>query len=201
MQYCNPNLSKDAIYKSEIEVFVNGTISFSEGQFNSMWPMRMSRGIFHKHQHTSRVQERHSDNLYHRQNAAQMQPQFSSNIPKQIPGSEKYECPVCNLHFDSRTQFQGHVNMLHREAQLLPFVCSYCQKGFFSKVGVTQHELSHKGYVFPCSQCNSQFTFKRNLRRHMETIHNLKECRYCGEWIESENIGGHVLECSNIGSC
>ena len=160
----------------------------------------MSSGILHNIQQSSHTSGGFSGNLSHHQDVFQQQIQQQCSSEIMTPSTAKYECSLCNILFGSRIQFQVHANTYHREMRLLPFSCSYCQKGFFSKVGVAQHELSHKGYVFPCSRCSSKFTFKRNLRRHMETIHHLKECRYCGAWIEIEHLARHVLECSCAGN-
>ncbi|XP_013073701.2 uncharacterized protein LOC106060397 isoform X6 [Biomphalaria glabrata] len=106
-----------------------------------------------------------------------------------------HECNYCHLEFHNRLHYQRHMNSLHRESKSLPYTCSHCHKGFFSKVGLHQHEIQHTGHTFQCTMCNSQFTFKRNLNRHVETVHGLKVCRYCHLNYNIHEINRHV--CSN----
>lgn len=106
------------------------------------------------------------------------------------------QCTICNSILENRFQYQRHMNEFHRES--MPFTCSHCQRGFFSKVGLHQHELQHTGQLFSCTWCTSSFTFKRNLNRHIEMIHGIKFCRHCSGTYKITEASSHV--CVNMNS-
>lgn len=103
---------------------------------------------------------------------------------------QSVKCNICGSILENRFHYQRHMNEFHREC--MPYTCSHCQRGFFSKVGLHQHELQHTGQLFSCSWCSSSFTFKRNLKRHIEMLHGIKYCRHCGGTYKVQEAHYHV---------
>lgn len=111
--------------------------------------------------------------------------------------SENFHCPFCGSSFSTRAFYQKHLNTLHREEKALPYICSICQKGFFSMTGLRHHLEAHKGWQFGCTICDARFQHKHNLRRHIEGVHKMRECRGCFKLFPiGPDYNKHVLSCS-----
>lgn len=113
-----------------------------------------------------------------------------------ILNSDSYSCSYCQESFPTRILYQKHLNNNHREEGALPFICTICQKGFFSLTGLRHHMEAHKGRQFMCVVCDSKFQHKHHLKRHIEGVHNLKECRLClGIFPMGPEFDSHILHC------
>lgn len=105
-------------------------------------------------------------------------------------------CPYCYEILPSRILYQKHMNNYHREAFTFPFNCTMCQKGFFSQTGLRHHLEAHKGKQFVCVVCDARFNHKHHLKRHLEGVHSLKECRCCLKTFPAGvEFNCHVLNC------
>ncbi|RUS86321.1 hypothetical protein EGW08_005906 [Elysia chlorotica] len=110
-----------------------------------------------------------------------------------------FTCPYCSEQISTRPLYQKHMNIFHREKQALPFICNLCQKGFFSIMGLRHHMETHKGRQFACIICDAKFQHKHHLKRHMEGVHKLKECRVCLNFFPlGHEFNTHVLHCTSF---
>ncbi|XP_012941394.1 zinc finger and BTB domain-containing protein 49 isoform X1 [Aplysia californica] len=124
--------------------------------------------------------------------------QSQAAMPYSGSGSFQVQCRICAQVFSHSTILKSHIYECHpREAQnAFPYVCSICQKGFFSHSGLTHHSEKHSA-KFECYLCSKTFSYSRNLKRHQEINHSLKECRYCKRLFKvGEELNHHVLSCS-----
>ena len=107
-------------------------------------------------------------------------------------------CTICNINFSYRMEFDIHSRKVHGKFR---WTCSKCDKGFSTKIMLTQHitrlsgdqafncrEGKHRtnkqiGKTFPCNFCAKHFQFKRKLRHHERKVHNQNRtfCQDCGK--------------------
>lgn len=119
---------------------------------------------------------------------------FSGNSSNPPVGA--LPCPYCSEILSTRMLYQKHMNNFHRHEFVFPFTCSMCQKGFFSMTGLRHHLEAHKGRQFSCVVCDARFQHKHHLRRHLEGVHSLKECRTCLKTFPAGvDFNSHVLSC------
>ena len=116
-----------------------------------------------------------------------------------VDSGNYFTCPYCCEQISTRSLYQKHMNVFHREKQALPFICSLCQKGFFSIMGLRHHMETHKGRQFACIICDAKFQHKHHLKRHMEGVHKIKECRAClNSYPLGPEFNTHVLHCTSF---
>ena len=55
----------------------------------------------------------------------------------------------------------------------------------------------HEGVKYKCQQCDKGFSHPRNLKRHIETIHDgvkKYKCDFCGkDFNQSAHLKGHII--------
>lgn len=109
---------------------------------------------------------------------------------------DSIRCQYCLMQFSSRSLLNRHMKEQHSELPVsYPYNCAECGRGFFSQSGLNYHMDSH--FVKSvCSLCGHTFKYSRNLKRHMEFIHLMKECRQCKCYISGNVFGAHVLKCT-----
>lgn len=107
------------------------------------------------------------------------------------------QCPLCNIHLGSANLYQRHMNECHKEDGMLPFTCDLCQHGFFSLSGLRYHQQTHGGQRYSCFVCDAKLKHKSTVRRHMEAVHFLKECRYCEKYFkQGPEFNVHIVSCT-----
>lgn len=107
------------------------------------------------------------------------------------------KCPICNVHLNSANLYQRHMNECHKEDRMLPFTCDLCQHGFFSQSGLRYHQQTHGGQKYSCPICDAKLKHKSTVRRHMEAVHLLKECRYCENYFkQGQEFTTHIISCT-----
>ena len=71
------------------------------------------------------------------------------------------------------------------------FVCRICFKEYRYKRGLSQHMQKHAGRRFPCPICDTKFTEKGTLKRHLIGFHALLQCSACSETYRESEAGAH----------
>nr|XP_012141954.1 PREDICTED: zinc finger protein 37-like [Megachile rotundata] len=89
-------------------------------------------------------------------------------------------CPVCQKNFDNEEQMRRHLRKIHVKS----FVCSKCNKGYYSNVALKEHEKSHEDDSYlECDICHMRFKRKPGLKLHHLRVHSGLEakftCNYC----------------------
>uniref|UniRef100_A0A2C9K899 C2H2-type domain-containing protein n=1 Tax=Biomphalaria glabrata TaxID=6526 RepID=A0A2C9K899_BIOGL len=109
----------------------------------------------------------------------------------------KLGCQYCLEQFDNKISLNRHMKEIHHGLQATyPFNCSECGKGFFSYSGRKHHMESHLVHS-ECFICRHKFKYSRNMKRHIEISHNMRECRQCKNYISGFDYGDHVASCKD----
>ena len=87
---------------------------------------------------------------------------------------KSFKCLLCNETFPHKDYLKSH-NRRHQKKVNKEFECDVCSKKFISQKLVNLHKRTHRTR-FSCDRCQSKFTLKGNLSRHVKNIH-LKEKR------------------------
>ncbi|CAL1530104.1 unnamed protein product [Lymnaea stagnalis] len=102
-------------------------------------------------------------------------------------------CPHCKAEFSSSTLRQ-HLSQIHGHD--MPFQCTLCGKGFYSVSGLNHHKRKHAGQTFLCPICDTTFTQKSKVKRHLRSIHGCIPCSTCpGIFRVGQEYDLHVLCC------
>ncbi|XP_018572249.1 zinc finger protein 528-like [Anoplophora glabripennis] len=83
---------------------------------------------------------------------------------------KKFECDICNKHLLSASSLETHKR---KHSGVRPFVCSACDKRFFTKEAMQRHYgAMHDTYNnFLCSVCSKVCSTKFHLNNHMKKKH------------------------------
>lgn len=145
----------------------------------------------------------HDSTRAHQQLTFQGQHQGGSNIAvfsrASVHQDSTLKCNLCQIQFSSGLLYRSHVNDFHRDAQLLPFSCTLCHKGFVTKAGLIQHVALHdQKKKITCFICDSKYTYRSSLRKHYESAHNMKECHYCKSVFRNGvEFNQHIVSCDS----
>ena len=111
-------------------------------------------------------------------------------LPKTDSGKPRtFKCGLCNEELANPHRAEVHMRSVHGEGGK-EVLCTFCGKGFATFRLTRQHELLvHKEKSagkkkFACDQCESSFTDKSKLKRHINGAHtdNLPfVCDHCGK--------------------
>uniref|UniRef100_A0A0B7AKE3 C2H2-type domain-containing protein n=1 Tax=Arion vulgaris TaxID=1028688 RepID=A0A0B7AKE3_9EUPU len=112
--------------------------------------------------------------------------------------------PVNSMHsstlynFDHTSAYQPLNHMMYSNDYLLPYRCSICNKGYRSHFGLYHHKQHvHEKKTFPCPICESKFTQKGKVKRHLNTVHKVALCSTCSSILKiGTDYNQHVLYCS-----
>ena len=101
----------------------------------------------------------------------------------QMPKSTavKLPCSACAQKFASMTDLNDHYKNVHKE-NFRPRRCPDCRKIFVDEAGLKVHRKNYhsdadKGekVVFSCTSCAYTSKFKGNFKRHMRTVHRVRD--------------------------
>ncbi|XP_059151174.1 zinc finger and BTB domain-containing protein 17-like isoform X10 [Physella acuta] len=107
-----------------------------------------------------------------------------------------HTCPHCRVVLPAAL-LSKHVAEIHG-AEEKPFQCRVCGKGFLSISGLNHHKLHHTGQKFMCPICDTTFTQKGKVKRHLKNIHGCLPCSSCqGLFRIGPEFEQHVLYCPN----
>ena len=100
---------------------------------------------------------------------------------------KEFECKDCEKSFARKDKLADHVEAVHQKKQ--KYLCSKCGKGFYHKFNMTRHVITckkrgKKKEPRECPECDREFTFKSELKRHIEVVHlkvKRHKCEKCGK--------------------
>lgn len=97
----------------------------------------------------------------------------------------------------SFSSFQPVGHIAHSNEFLLPYRCHICNKGYRSHFGLYHHKQHvHEQKTFPCPICQSKFTQKGKVKRHLNTVHKVAVCTTCCSILKlGADYNQHVLYC------
>lgn len=108
-------------------------------------------------------------------------------IQLSIFNSFTFSCPLCNLDFENKRLFDGHMRENHPKSDN-PFACTKCPKRFPSLTKLQRHEIVHLPdelkLVHPCQFCDKRFSKLVNVQAHIRAIHTGDRpfiCEECGK--------------------
>ena len=82
----------------------------------------------------------------------------------------RFACPYCHNSFPSYGRMNEHVKYVHQHRPR--YQCETCGKGFINRLHYLDHLAAHTGSKrHVCAICQSQFTFKPSLKRHVLHFH------------------------------
>ena len=129
------------------------------------------------------------DKSFHRQS-------YFNYHMKAHSGKNSYSCTQCDKAFIKKGQMKLHIKTVHK-LKINPKLCTQCGKSFSSQGGFAYHSKAHKGEKScVCSQCNKAFFIPGQLKRHIQTVHDLEtpyKCNECNkDFSQSGNLKTHI---------
>lgn len=85
--------------------------------------------------------------------------------------SEMTICRLCGMYLESGSHIVQHGTQVHR-GQIDLSTCCVCYTKLSGYDSLYRHCQLHFGAMFSCQYCNSKFTRKDNLTRHIKNTHN-----------------------------
>merc|ERR1711879_23757 len=83
----------------------------------------------------------------------------------------KHVCPVCRQTFKTNEELSTHIATHH-----IKYLCHVCGKGFTTSTNLYKHQRNihnqrEQDTAVFCEQCNTRFSRKDNLKRHITSFH------------------------------
>ncbi|CAL1530103.1 unnamed protein product [Lymnaea stagnalis] len=103
------------------------------------------------------------------------------------------QCQLCSKLLLDEYYLRCHMSEKHGDT--MPFKCSLCGKGYQSQMGLSHHMQAHKGKTFMCPICDSKFTQKFTIKKHLRNIHMSMQCTSCSLILKLSEYNQHVLTC------
>lgn len=101
-----------------------------------------------------------------------------------LSDDQKGYCKYCGLRFLDKTKL-----IMHVKEHTLVLKCKICAKRFASEISLENHEKTHKegDYSFQCTNCDSRYASKSQLKRHFDKIHVDQQwlCTICHKSLSS----------------
>ena len=110
-----------------------------------------------------------------------------------LPKVKSRTCTKCSSIFSDGFSLQEHLHRVHNI--VMEYVCTICGKGYHTQSGLYYHMQSWHTKAVHCPVCPSQFRRKGTMKRHMLTIHNMKQCLHCSQFIYSFEFELHSRSC------
>lgn len=106
------------------------------------------------------------------------------------------QCPHCPEQLVDEVSLKCHIGECHD--CLLPFKCSQCGKGYQTHTGLMHHVQAHKGKTFMCPVCDTKFTQKFTIKKHLRAIHSSAQCVTCSAVFKiGKDFDHHVINCKS----
>ena len=84
----------------------------------------------------------------------------------------RYDCNLCNKSFIAKISLKNHISKIHNGESPKQIGCDQCTKVFVTTTGLRIHKMSHQGIRESCSFCDMTLSNKRELKKHISTIHS-----------------------------
>ena len=90
--------------------------------------------------------------------------------------SKSEKCKFCQMAFNDPANLRKHVKNIHQNKEMpKQFMCRYCHKRFYRKESLQKHVETHlkakDRILYECKQCDSCFSYKSNLNKHLKKFH------------------------------
>lgn len=115
--------------------------------------------------------------------------------------NRELSCVICSQSRLSKVRLTKHLEIVHGILIDKPFLCMHCKTSFSSEMALQIHAEKHQNdrKNYSCTVCHSTFASEVNLKRHIDTIHNMDEdemsCDKCGQKFQRmDNLRRHQLE-------
>eukprot|EP00092_Neocalanus_flemingeri_P000965 GFUD01001032.1.p1 GENE.GFUD01001032.1~~GFUD01001032.1.p1 ORF type:complete len:621 (-),score=131.42 GFUD01001032.1:437-2299(-) len=154
-----------------------------------------------------KLKVKHEKNLSSRKAVTDTKPQVIRKKRVLMANLDPYElsCDICHKSFSALYKLKMH-KMTH--SSFFPFICAECGKGFNNKYKMHAHEKKHIDGVldekpkpdkpvsppkpikqYQCNECTEIFSMVKDLKRHTQLTHNVKEpitCIHCATICRSQ---------------
>ncbi|XP_059151177.1 myoneurin-like isoform X13 [Physella acuta] len=119
-----------------------------------------------------------------------------SNMPYPVQFSPApVQCQYCEQVLPHQQLLKSHLSQAH--GHQLPFICSLCGRGYHTQMGLNHHMQAHKGKTFSCPVCDSKFTQKFTIKKHLKNVHHSAQCNNCSLVFKiGPSYNQHILSCT-----
>lgn len=115
--------------------------------------------------------------------------------------SELFQCKQnpaldssCSEALDGGAGLLYHTSHCRRQAGV--YTCSLCGKNYSTSTGLRHHIQTHEGRSFMCPICDSRFTRKGTVKRHMRAVHSSDQCVSCSAILRlGDEFNQHMIHC------
>jgi len=119
---------------------------------------------------------------------------FRKHISEHDGTSHPFECKLCGLRFDRKSQLGYHIQRNHEK--VINYTCEICKKGFYKSSDYRTHLNSHSNVKkYACEECGKGFSHVSNLNRHKRVHTNEKPyvCQDCGKrFNQTSTLNNHA---------
>ena len=101
-------------------------------------------------------------------------------------GIYKNICNICGTDFCIQRELFKHQSSEHKEL----LKCDICLKTFTRSLSYSIHRANRKELL--CEQCGQLICTENDFRMHINSVHNISKCPYCGIIYGLDNIKWHM---------
>ncbi|KAM9807146.1 zinc finger protein ZFAT [Syngnathus typhle] len=124
---------------------------------------------------------------------------IKQDVPNLLPSQLKvFGCEVCHKIFKFRHSLMSH---LRTHTQEKPFKCPHCDYASSIKANLNVHLRKHTGEKFSCQQCPFKCLNPGHLKVHIERVHlKVKQhCSFCQKkYSDVKNLIKHIEKSHNL---
>ncbi|XP_057689178.1 zinc finger protein ZFAT-like isoform X2 [Corythoichthys intestinalis] len=124
---------------------------------------------------------------------------IKQDVCNELPSQLKvFACEICNKIFKFRHSLMSH---LRTHTQEKPFKCPHCDYASTIKANLTVHLRKHTGEKFSCQHCAFKCLNPGHLKVHVERVHlKVKQhCSFClKKYSDVKNLIKHIEKSHNL---